>query len=51
MTRKLLEGYRKWGLEVNVGKTEQMSIEEEGQIMVIEECANNVLNTNIWPLK
>ena len=37
MTRKLIEEYRRWGLEVNIGKTEKMCIEGDNQNIVLED--------------
>lgn len=37
MTRKLVEEYKKWGLEVNVGKTECMSIGTTAQHIDLED--------------
>ena len=37
MTRKLLEEYRRWGLEINLGKTEYMVAGGEGSNLVIDD--------------
>ena len=37
MTRKLIEEYQKWGLEINTNKTEYMCIGGEQQDLILEE--------------
>ncbi|XP_056648205.1 uncharacterized protein LOC130452786 [Diorhabda sublineata] len=42
MTRKLVEEYRKWGLEVNFSKTEYMCIGGEQQNLILEETQQKI---------